>query len=292
MAGEVVKAAAKLTGTGVPVVPGGIRGKGLGHLPVSSSARMPFSARPAAAVATSGEEAADEPMPRVVFHGDPTLEEAKEATSELIIGLEEIYPWSRDYDGYENSVTSKHELDKSLSNSQVEQANASSSVQSSSEPAVPTTVYMAFRLLRESTVAQNVVASIASDPNVVKAVRENQQLQEFLHSERRRWISSHSVTGPERLDVSYAENIEDSSNYKESKPRISVEDLLKTIKDMVDMIQNLSGLFKEFFGHEGAAKSSANGDHGAHGASSEHVVEASLLGLAIMVIMLVLLKRG
>ncbi|XP_073296863.1 uncharacterized protein [Primulina huaijiensis] len=290
MAGEVVKAAAKLTG--VLVIPGGIRGKAPENLPVSSSARRPFSVRSSVSAMTSGEEAAGdrEPMPRVVFHGEPTLEEAKEATSELILGLEKIYPWSRDYDGHGNSVTAKHELNSSLSNSQVEQANASVSGEITTEPVVPKTVYTAFRLLRESSVAQNVVASIASDPNVVQAVRQNQQLQDFLRLERTRWASSRSVTGAERLDELNAESIEDPSNDAESKTGISFEDLLKIIKDMVYMIKNVSDLFKNLFGREGA-KSSANGDHGPPGASAEHVIEASLLGLAIMVIMLIFLKR-
>ncbi|XP_073274439.1 uncharacterized protein [Primulina huaijiensis] len=82
----MVRPAAKLTG--VPVIPGGIRGKASEHLPLSSSAGMPFSARPVAAAVTFGEEAAGEPMPRVVFQGVPTVEEAKEATSELIVGIE------------------------------------------------------------------------------------------------------------------------------------------------------------------------------------------------------------
>lgn len=91
MAGEVVRAAAKLTG--VPVIPGIIRGKAPENVLVSSSARMPFSAPPSVSAMTSGEEAVGgrESMARVVFHGVPTLEEAKEATSELILGIEKYF---------------------------------------------------------------------------------------------------------------------------------------------------------------------------------------------------------
>ncbi|XP_073146528.1 uncharacterized protein [Henckelia pumila] len=281
MVGEVVRAAAKLPG--VPVM---IRGKTAEQ--VSSSTRMPFSAR---RHCTSGDEAAGEPMPRLVFHRVPTPEEAKEATSEIIVGIEKIYPWSPDYDGYEKSVNGKHEFHSSGSNSEIEEAKTSASGEVTTEPPVPTTVYTAFRLLRESSAAQNVVASIACDPNVVKAVRQNQQLQEFLHLERRRWASSHSVSGAEKLDELYTESVEDSSTNTESKPRISFEDPLKMIKDMVDMMKNLSDFFKNVFGGEGT-KSFATGDHGAPRASAEHVIEASLLGLAIMVIMLIFLKRG
>lgn len=112
MGGGAIRAAAKVAG-----MAGGLRSITPEHLTLSSAARMASSVRPAAAtvddvklVASNLESGdvqkpcvafddwvsvnedlgieASEPMPRVVFGGPPTLQEAKEATSELSIALE------------------------------------------------------------------------------------------------------------------------------------------------------------------------------------------------------------
>lgn len=115
MGGGAIRSAAKVAG--IAAATGGLRGITPEHLTFSSTARMASSGRPVAAtvddvrlvasnlesggvqrpcvefddwVSVNEEVGTDafEPMPRVVFGGPPTLQEAKEATSELSIALE------------------------------------------------------------------------------------------------------------------------------------------------------------------------------------------------------------
>lgn len=116
MGGGAIRAAAKVAG--ITAATSGLRGLAAEHYPVSSATRRTASARTAASVAEevklvasnseggvqrpylemddwvlAGEEEemvirAAEAMPRVVFGGVPTLQEAKEATSELTLALE------------------------------------------------------------------------------------------------------------------------------------------------------------------------------------------------------------
>ncbi|KAK4383003.1 hypothetical protein Sango_2818600 [Sesamum angolense] len=79
-----------------------------------------------------------EPMPRVVFGGVPTLQDARETTSELTTALDKTYLSSPNSVGRDGSFV----VD------------------------LPAPVIMAFRFLSESSAAQNVVASVAYDPNV------------------------------------------------------------------------------------------------------------------------------
>ncbi|XP_073273411.1 uncharacterized protein [Primulina huaijiensis] len=307
MGGGAMRAAAKLTG--VTVATGGIRGITAEHLPISSSKRGPFSVRAAATTKSSGEEmklvssqsrnscseiddwvhtggeeevimCAGEPMPRVVFGGAPTLQEAKEATSELAVTLEKAYLSSRD------TAIAKHDLGSSLSNSQVDCAKAYGiSEIMATAPTSP--VVKAFRLLHESSEAQNVVASIACDPNVWTAVLQNSELQEFLHLQK-----TNSVTaGADHLEKLSAKSSEDSSSDVESGPANGFVDFVQKMKvTLVGMMNNLSGFFQNLFGGK-VAKVFANGD-GTPRLSAENVMEASFLGLAIMAIMVILFKRG
>ncbi|XP_073145381.1 uncharacterized protein [Henckelia pumila] len=316
MGGGAMRAAAKLTG--VTVAAGGIRGIKAEHLPMSSAKRGPFSVRAAATTISSGEEmklvssqsqnscseiddwvyaggeekvimGAGEPMPRVVFGGAPTLQEAKEATSELAVTLEKAYQSSCDSVGYGNSVVAKHNLGSSLSNSQVECAKACG-LSDIMAPAVTSPAVKAFRLLHESPAAQSVVASIACDPNVWTAVLQNPELQEFLHSQKTCLGLSDSVTCADHLENVSAKSIGDSSSDAESEPANGFEDFVLKIKvKMADMMSNLSDFFQKIFGGKGT-KIFANVG-GTPGPSTENVIGASFLGLAIMAIVVILFKR-
>uniref|UniRef100_A0A5B6YXP2 Uncharacterized protein n=1 Tax=Davidia involucrata TaxID=16924 RepID=A0A5B6YXP2_DAVIN len=121
-----------------------------------------------------------EPMPRLVFGGLPTLQEAKDATSELKDVLEKVYLSSPKSTGGGGSFIA---ADQGSGLSLLPNSETKACV-TSETPAVPKNALQAFRFLNESPAAQTVVASIASDPNVWHAVLQNEALVEFLQSHK------------------------------------------------------------------------------------------------------------
>ncbi|KAG8365019.1 hypothetical protein BUALT_Bualt18G0059400 [Buddleja alternifolia] len=306
--GGMMRAAAKVAG--ITVATGGLRGITAENYPVSSASRRAASLRPAAAAATAtttedvklvasksqagveiddwvfagGEEevmvVAGEPMPRVVFGGVPTLQEAIEATSELTEALEKVYLSSSNSVGHED-----HESISPLSNSQVVETKACVTSETAVAPAVPAPAIMAFKFLHENSVAQNVVASIACDPNVWNAVLKNQELQGFLQSQS---SSSSACSDSE----SSAKSFDISSDYADSEPVGGFMDIFQKIRTtVVDMMRSLSGYFQNFFGGQGVSRAYVNSD-GTAKLSGDTVMEASFMGLAIMAILVILLKRA
>ncbi|KAL8510489.1 hypothetical protein ACS0TY_017341 [Phlomoides rotata] len=221
MGGGAIRSAAKVAG--MAAATGGLRSFTPEHLTFSSSARMPSSGRPVASNLESGgvqmpcvelddwvlpfkEEVgieASDPMPRLVFGGPPTLQEAKEATSELSIALENIYELQflcRPYVtaerlalaflspsksiGYGSSSVSDQGSSLSLSSVEDIETKACVTTEIVGAPSLPAPAIRAFKLLNESSMAKDVVASIASDMNVWTAVLQNKDLQNFLESER------------------------------------------------------------------------------------------------------------
>lgn len=68
-------------------------------------------------------------------------------------------------------------------------------------------------------------------------------------------------------------------------------DFVQKIKStVVDMMSSLSGFFQSFFGGQGLGKVFVNPD-GTAKVSAENVMEASFMGLAVMAIMVILMKR-
>ncbi|KAK4420710.1 hypothetical protein Salat_2021500 [Sesamum alatum] len=301
MGGGAMRVAAKVAG--ITAVSGGLRGIAAEHYPVSSAARRAASVRPPSAtvedvklvtspveagvqrpslemddwVFAGGEEEAvvgvAEPMPRVVFGGVPTLQEAKEATSELTAALDKTYLSSPNSVGCEGSFVVDHGSSLSLSDKQV---------------AVPAPAIMAFRFLRESSAAQNVVASIACDPNVWNAVLQNQELQEYLQSQKTSCsgmnLNMESVADSDHLDQ--AKTFDDSS-----EPASGYKDILQKIKSsIVGMMSSLSDFFQDFFGGKGTNRVSVNSDGTARVAGNTWM-EASFMGLAVMAILVIVLKR-
>ncbi|KAK6132973.1 hypothetical protein DH2020_033264 [Rehmannia glutinosa] len=319
MGGGTIRAATKVAG--IAAATGGLRGIAAEHFPVSSAARKAASACPSAATTEDvklvaskleagvqrpclgiddwvfaggeGDEvlSAAEPMPRVVFGGAPSLQEAKEATSELTVALEKAYLSSPN--SVEGSVVADNDSSLSLSNKQVVENKACNAI----APAVPAPAIMAFRFLRESSAAQNVVASIASDPNVWNAVLQNTELQDFLQSQRACSFSDENlkmelVADSDMLDQSSAKIIDDSSEYAKSEPSNGFMDILQKIKStVVDMMSNLSDYFLNFFGGKGVNGVHINSD-GTARSSADTVMEASFMGLAVMAILVILLKRA
>ncbi|KAK6132749.1 hypothetical protein DH2020_033554 [Rehmannia glutinosa] len=281
MGGGTIRAATKVAG--IAAATGGLRGIAAEHFPVSSAARKAASACPPAATTEDvklvaskleagaqrpclgiddwvfaggeGDEVltAAEPMPRVVFGGAPSLQEAKEATSELTVALEKAYLSSPN--SVEGSVVADNDSSLSLSNKQVVENKACNAI----APAVPAPAIMAFRFLRESSTAQNVVASIASDPNVWNAVLQNTELQDFLQSQRACSFSD------ENLNM---ELVADSDLLDQSSAKI-IDDCLS------------KGVNGVHISSDGTARSSA-----------DTFMEASFMGLAVMAILVILLKRA
>ncbi|KAL6553437.1 hypothetical protein OROGR_007279 [Orobanche gracilis] len=243
-------------------------------------------------VFAGGEEdevvaSAGEPIPRVVFGGAPSLQEAKEATSELTVALEKFDPTAcLNSVKYEGSFVA----DKNSSLSPLNKPVIESGACVASEVAVPAPAIMAFRVLHESPMAQNVVASIASDPNVWNAVLQNNDLRDFLHSQG---ASSFSDENLNMKLIADSDGSSAKSNDDPSKPRNNCMDVFEKIKcTVVDMMNDLSDHFQSFFrGGKGANGVFVDSD-GSTRLSSETIMEASFIGLAVMAIIVVLLKRA
>ncbi|KAL7087807.1 hypothetical protein ACP275_13G090900 [Erythranthe tilingii] len=277
MGGGAMRAAAKVAG--ITVGNGGLRGfTSSEHHPFFSATRSAISSRgalaedvkPAASLSlggvqppspeiedwvfAGGEEEAilgeSATTQRVVVVGAPTHQEAKAATSELAVALQNL---------------------------QAEKKTSENAV----SPSVPAHAIKAFTFLHESTAAQNVVASIASDPNVWNAVLHNQELQKFVQSQRQ-------SLGRSTMDQS------SESDYAESEAEDSaLMDIVQKVKvNVVDMMSSLSDYFKDFFGPQGKASSLLFARVNGSTATAEAVMEASFMGLAVMAIMVILLNRA
>ncbi|KAL0399312.1 UNVERIFIED_CONTAM: hypothetical protein Sradi_2274500 [Sesamum radiatum] len=307
MGGGPMRVAGKVAG--ITVGNGGLRGITLEHYPVFCATLRAASSRPEtsmpedvkllaspsqAGVQMTSPEMDDwvfaageaEPvvsvvdqMPRVVFGGRPTLQEAKEATSDLTAALEKVYLSSPRSAGSEVSFAESHYPCLSVSSSQLIENKAS---ERAVPPAVPAHAIKAFQFLYESSAAQDVVASIACDQNVWNAVLRNQELQEFLQSQRAGLAYSNmNQSSAKTMDVAY--------EHADSQPDNGFIDVVQKVKTtVVDMISSLSDYFHNFFAGQGDSRIFA---HSSGTGSAETVMGASFMGLAVMAIMVILMKR-
>ncbi|KAK9268636.1 hypothetical protein L1049_000393 [Liquidambar formosana] len=249
-----------------------------------------------------------ESMARVVFGGVPTLEEAKSATSELKDALEKVYLKSPNSTGFGGSFIVHQELGMPLlSNSEYSETKACIASETTVTPSVPKHALQAFRLLNESPKTQAVVASIASDERVWEAVLKNKEFQELLHSQNTTGASfpgmdlsvNNSVADDgEFQDQESPKYIKESSVGSENQSENSgtgVMGILENIKlTVVDMVSNLSGYIHNIFGGPAAENTTANADADASEGPTfvERTIGASLMGLGMLVIMVVVLKRA
>lgn len=217
---------------------------------------------------------AKEPMPRLVFGGAPSIQEAKQATYDLNDALEKTY-------------LSLNATNAQLLSAVSDSEDAETKTCLVTEPSVSKHAIEAFKLLHESSAAQNVVASIASDPNVWSAVMKNEALVDFLESHQT------SVVFPE-----FAFNAKASSNETESKPESEkgFMDYIDDIKQkltvtVMDMMNSLSDTFQTLFGGGEKGEFTVNPDGTAGISMEKSAIGATLMGLAIMVITVVVLKR-
>lgn len=227
----------------------------------------------------------DEPLPRVVFGGPPTIEEAKAATSEVKDALEKMYlssPATSDGlfgDGGQLSGLSL------LTNSDCLETKSCVTCDAK-EMSAPRHAIRAFTLLNENPQAQSVVASIATDPNVWDAVFKNEALQEYLLSQK----TNAELRDPVSPRISNVSSDDASQAEKtENKPI----DIFESIKNSVtEMMSNVSTFVQQMFGYSPAESISETADANEKSSFFDKSLGASFMALAVTVIMVVVLKRG
>lgn len=236
-----------------------------------------------------GEEAlvmeAGEPMPRLVFGGVPSFEEAKEATTELKDALDKVYLSSPKSNGSGDIFSANHVPGLSLLSSPELETKSSVISEDTPTASVPKHALQAFKLLNGSPEAQTVVASIACDPNVWNAMMDNHVLKDFLQSHQR-------IVGDEFNDVQSAKKFEESSVENETgNSEGGFMNIMENIKLKVqEMVSNVSNYFQNIFGHS-AAESTSEDDGNTSKTFMDRTLGASFMGLAVLVIMVVVLKR-
>ncbi|XP_011030912.1 PREDICTED: uncharacterized protein LOC105130206 isoform X2 [Populus euphratica] len=321
--GGVMRAAVKVVGTGVANA-GIRRGISGGTPPVEQSMRNASS--PVSAImsskASGGEVAAGmqrpawevdewelsggveeemvvdsaEPVARVVFwDAPPSLQEAKAATCELKDALQKVYLSSPNL-GTGSSLGGSQLSGHSLTNSETK---GCISCDPNRAP-VPKYAMQAFSLLNESPKIQTVVAALASDPNVWNAVWENEALQELLQSQNANKESvadNESVGDTDSQDaaVSSKKLTELSDDESETgNSQTGLKDVINNVKlTVVDMVTNASAYFKKIFSFSSAEHTPDAADENAEnaGSSTFEMTLGSLMALAVMVIMVVVLRR-
>uniref|UniRef100_A0A2N9HLC1 Uncharacterized protein n=1 Tax=Fagus sylvatica TaxID=28930 RepID=A0A2N9HLC1_FAGSY len=142
---------------------------------------------------------AKEPMPRLVFGGVPSFQEAKDATAELKDALDKVYLSSSESTGSVDPFAANPSL------SLVSGPALETAISDVTPTPVPRHVFHEFSLLSRSPEAQNVAASIASDPNVWNAVMENPALQDYFVSLPRN-DGFQDVQSPQPFEKSSAES--------------------------------------------------------------------------------------
>ncbi|KAF7822822.1 uncharacterized protein G2W53_020966 [Senna tora] len=224
---------------------------------------------------------AGEPTPRVVFDGVPSFNEAKAATAELKDAIDELYLSSSQCEGsLTGSEVSVHSplLPGTETKSCV--------IESNSSLTVPNQALQAFKFLNSSSEAQTIVASLASDPNVWNAIMENETLKEYFKSQQKAagFESEKSTENVEELPSS-DENINRGNVFDDFK------DIFQSIKCSVkEMVSNVSNYFNNIFGVPADEKTSSGNTKASF--IDPVTVGGSIMGLAVMVVMVVLLKRN
>ncbi|XP_050371158.1 uncharacterized protein LOC126789129 [Argentina anserina] len=309
MGGGVMRTAAKVAGIGT-VMHGGLRGSPAvpssgksvrtASVPVaagmaSQSVKGPDAGaieKPWVEAATTvddwqmvGDEgemvmSAGEPMPRVVFGAAPSYKEAKEATDELKEALDKVYLSSPKATELGEQTAAGKVSGLSLFLNPESEAESVLATRTS----VPQHAYQAFELLSRSTEAQNVVASIASDPNIWNAMMENSAVKQFMESQKTlNRVQYESVSDSEVFHSVPCKEVKEEDDTSQS---FDLELLFNGFVDKVKLtvntiVSNLSTYIQNIF--EPPAE-----DNG----TTRNVLTTGFMGLAVMVVMVVLLKRA
>ncbi|KAM3201227.1 hypothetical protein P3L10_033590 [Capsicum annuum] len=149
--------------------------------------------------------------------------------------------------------------------------------------------------------SQGVVASIVCDPNVWNTVMQNPSLQKFLDSQKTSASfpdSDHkideSVADADSFSQSSRRSTSSKSKAEESKFGNSFTDFLQNVtrtvtQTLVDTMNSLSEFFSNLFGGN---KVFFNIDGSAKLGTVDITLGASFMGLAVMVMMVIISKRG
>ncbi|KAE9588625.1 hypothetical protein Lal_00003241 [Lupinus albus] len=228
---------------------------------------------------------AGEAMPRVVFDGVPSFQEAKAATIELKDAIDSIYLKSSSSSEYEGSSPGSQGSVVSPFNTELE--TKFRAIDAISNPSVPKHAFQAFQLLSGSPEAQTAVASIACDPNVWNAVMQNPAVKDFFQSQQ-----TVSYSEAERSNVKLEELPDSDSENVFSDLMGMLHNLKLTVAEMVS---NMSNYFQNIFGFSMAEKSSADADGAGNAKANlmDHwAVGGTFMGLAVLVVMVIVLKRA
>ncbi|KAG6577451.1 hypothetical protein SDJN03_25025, partial [Cucurbita argyrosperma subsp. sororia] len=144
-----------------------------------TSSYSPLSANPMVAEDNDLVMEAGEPLPRLVFGGVPSFEEAKEATAELKEVLDAMCLSSPKY--FESDTSLMPGISLSLNNETVDNGFGVIMENDASNPGREH-VREAFRLLCCSSKIQNIVSAVACDQNVFNAVLENSDVKELIQT--------------------------------------------------------------------------------------------------------------
>ncbi|XP_030513637.1 uncharacterized protein LOC115727548 isoform X2 [Rhodamnia argentea] len=241
------------------------------------------------------EGPAGEPMARVVFGGVPSYDEAKAATAELKDAIDKVYLSSTSTAGCEDQLPADQASGLPLLANSVETQSLVIGDALAAYPA-PKHAVQAFTLLSQSPVAQSVVASLASDPNFWSAAMQNDAVKDFLQSQ------NSSIQLP-YMETKVEESGDDALSDDWKSPR-KVEEIsegghdnglmtiLRNIKLSVEeMVSNIPSFLANIFSLPSAEKTSTN-EGNAGPAFNEKAFGVSFMGLALLAIIIVLLRRG
>ncbi|KAA0063466.1 uncharacterized protein E5676_scaffold110G00240 [Cucumis melo var. makuwa] len=221
--------------------------------------------------------------PRIVFGAVPSFDEAKEATMEVKEALDKVYlSPSPESDGSNLIVPLNRKIES------VSCLSNETSLQS--QNSVPQHAIQAFKLLKESAEAQTVVASIASDPNVWNAMLGNEALKSFLQSyQNNKVVEYHELTeGVEEASVGYS-----IGEQPQNESRNVFQKMLENIKTSIDdMLAKASSFIQNIFGPPPAEVSGGNDEATSGFSTAEKAMGSSIMGLVVIVVAVLLVKRS
>ncbi|KAG6512956.1 hypothetical protein ZIOFF_031095 [Zingiber officinale] len=226
-----------------------------------------------------------DPAPRLVFGPVPTLEEAKEATSDLAVTLkDQATIIEASFIPLISDTNCRMYPSLILSHSSTEVPHASFMFEAPvAVPSIPRHVAQAFELLQGNPQVQSVVASIAADKNVWAAVMNNPEVTEFYETHK-------SIIYPPEsscfvTEVPMADEDHKSSTTKPTKISQFMNLIHRAKEKMVEVVINISTFMQDFLDPKKAGneqdKSFFNSSFG-----------SSLMALAIATILVILFKRA
>ncbi|RDX63690.1 hypothetical protein CR513_57844, partial [Mucuna pruriens] len=320
--GGAMRAAARIAGVGVSRTT--LRGS-TAALPTEQPVRNASRPQSAAGVSSQGTKSAeaaplqaavpwddwdfaddgDLVVPRTVFGSVPSLDEAKEATTELKDAIDKIY---LSHDSSQGSSTGDQV--SLLSPTLYEPVNRSCVVGAISNPPVSMHAIQAFQLLSTNHEAQNslvygfkqaVVASLASDPNVWNAVMGNPAVTSFIQSQQTvaDFGAKKTTEEVEKLSncaseaVKTPEKVETSSESHQGNRFSNFKGLLQDVKLRVtEMVKRVSGFLHNIFPAVDNLMEKFSADADADGnTKTSFVGRGTFIGLVVLVIMVIVTKR-